>query len=251
MIPNHSLDKTAAGASDQGANDQSLERLLTVLKRYCLSLTKSDWDAEDLAQDAWLKAMNHLHSFGHANLEAYLLRIAKNTWVDHLRRRKLSSRMMNSGQPKVTLPDQGSFEIESALYAIVKHLPPLQRAVFLLRDVFGYSIAEAAVRLKTSEGAIKSALHRARQSLGAVKEELEQGSNTLTEDEGLKTYLRILVSAYQTGDLVNMVELVQLNQMEPSMAIGIVHHRKLHHSLSSRRRINANRPSSSQIRMAA
>jgi RNA polymerase sigma factor (sigma-70 family) len=246
MIPTHSLENAAVGAADQ-----SLERLLTVLKRYCLSLTESDWDAEDLAQDAWLKAIIHLQSLGHANLEAYLLRIAKNTWIDHLRRRKLSSRIMKSGQPNVTLPDQGSFEIESALLAIMKHLPPLQRAVFLLRDVFGYSIAEAAVLLKTSEGAIKSALHRARQSLEAVKEDLERGCIPLPEDEGLKTYLRILVSAYQMGDLVTLVELVQLNQMESSIAIGILHNRKLHSTLPSRHRIDANRPSPSQIRMAA
>jgi RNA polymerase sigma factor (sigma-70 family) len=246
MIPTHRLENAAAGATAP-----SIDRLQSVLKRYCLSLTESDWDAEDLAQDAWLKAIIHSPNLRHTNLEAYLLRIAKNTWIDHLRRRKLSYRSMNIGPPKVTLPDQGSFEIESALLAIMKHLPPLQRAVFLLREVFGYSIAEAAVMLKTSDGAIKSALHRARQSLEAVKEDLEKGCIPLPEDEGLKAYLRILVSAYQMGDLVTLVELVQRNQLEPSMAIGILHNRKLNRTLSSRHRIDSNRPSHSQIRMAA
>jgi RNA polymerase sigma factor (sigma-70 family) len=245
MIPTHRLENAAAEATAS-----SLDRLQTALKRYCLSLTESVWDAEDLAQDAWLKAIIHSNNFGHANLEAYLLRIAKNTWIDHVRRKKLSTQIMKSIQPKVTLPDQGSFEIESALYAIMKHLPPLQRAVFLLRDVFGYSISEAAVRLKTSEGAIKSALHRARQSLEAVKEDLEEGCTQLPEDEGLKAYLRILVSAYQMGDLVTLMELVRRNQMEPSMAIGILHNRKLHRTLTSRHRVDAS-PSHSQIRMAA
>jgi RNA polymerase sigma factor (sigma-70 family) len=246
MISTHSLENTTVGAGDQG-----LERLQTVLHRYCLSITESHWDAEDLAQDTWLKAFSHLNSLRHSNLEAFLLRIAKNTWIDHLRRKKLVTRILIAGQPMAAMPDQGSFEIESALHVVVKHLPPLQRAVFLLRDVFGYSIAETADRLKTSEGAVKSALHRARQSLDSVKEDVEKGSIPLPEDEGLKTFLRILASAYQMGDLVTLIELVQRNQMEPSMAIGILHNRKLRHTLSSRRRIDANRPSSSQIRMAA
>jgi hypothetical protein len=87
--------------------------------------------------------------------------------------------------------------------------------------------------------------------LEAVKEDLEKGCIPLPEDEGLKAYLRILVSAYQMGDLVTLVELVQRNQLEPSMAIGILHNRKLNRTLSSRHRIDSNRPSHSQIRMAA
>jgi RNA polymerase sigma factor (sigma-70 family) len=246
MISAHSLENTTVGAGDQG-----LERLQTVLKRYCLSLTESHWDAEDLAQDTWLKAISHLNGLRHSNLEALMIRIAKNTWIDQLRRKKLVTRTLVAGQLKAAMLDQGSFEIESALHVVVKHLPPLQRVVFLLRDVFGYSIAETADRLKTSEGAVKSALHRARHSLDAVKEDVKKGCIPLPEDEGLKTFLRILASAYQMGDLVTLIELVQRDQMEPSMAIGILYNRKLRDTLSSRRRIDANLSSSSQIQIAA
>ncbi|MCD9020780.1 RNA polymerase sigma factor [Cohnella silvisoli] len=245
MISTDKMDNTAIEA-----DVHHMEQLQTALKRYCLSLTESSWDAEELAQDAWLKAVTTLKIARHANPEAYLLRIAKNTWIDQTRRKSVFTRLLKSEQPRVTLPNNGSFEIEFAFQALMKHLSPLQRAVFLLRDVFDYSISEAAEMLKTTEGAVKAALHRARHSLEAVKEDLEKDTLPLPEDEGLKTFLRILAKAYQMGDMATLVELVQRNELEPAMAIGILHNRRLH-NLRSARRIDSSQTPRSQIQMAA
>jgi RNA polymerase sigma factor (sigma-70 family) len=245
MISTDNLDNVAIAT-----DSQSLEQLQSVLKRYCLSLTESGWDAEDLTQDTWLKAIRMLKDAQPANLEAYLLRIAKNTWIDQSRRKTVLNRILKSEKSKVTMPDNGSFEIESAFHALMKHLSPLQRAVFLLRDVFGYSISEAAVMLNMTEGAVKAALHRARHSLAAVKEDIEKGSLALPEDEGLKTFLRILTAAYQIGDMAALVELVQRNELEPAMAIGILHNRRMQNSRSATR-IDSSQTSTSFIQMAA
>jgi RNA polymerase sigma-70 factor (ECF subfamily) len=132
MILADSIENTGIGAGGK-----SLEHLQDVVNRYCLSLTGSSWDAEDLAQDTWLKAIETLKILGHTNPEAFLLRIAKNTWIDQSRRKTVLDRILKRERPKVTLPDNGPFEIETAFQALMKHLSPLQRTVFLLRDVFG------------------------------------------------------------------------------------------------------------------
>lgn len=218
--------------TDNIINIENLEELQAVLKRYCLSLTKSNWDAEELAQDTWIKALGKLNSFEHTNTEALLLRIAKNTWIDDIRRKAVYTRILNREQAKVTVPDHGSFEIEIALQSLMKHLSPLQRTVFLLRDVFGYSIRETSDMLETTEGAVKVALHRARKSLGAVREDLLKGELSLPESENSKTFLRALTAAYQMGDIAAMVMLSNQDVVEADVMIGIVNH-KLHRSLAS------------------
>ncbi|TFE29441.1 RNA polymerase sigma factor [Cohnella luojiensis] len=216
-------------------DSRKVERLQHTLKRYCLSLTESPWDAEDLAQDAWLKAINAISSFDHRNLEAYLLRIAKNTWIDHTRRKTTLTRILKAERPITLLPDNGIVEIELAFQALIKHLSPHQLAVFLLRDVFEYSIAETAGMLETTDGAIKAALHRARLMLPTVMNEIEKGLLPLPEDENLKTFLRILATAYHAGDMNTMIELIQRTEMEPSMAIGLFQSRRIRTATMARR----------------
>src|SRR5690349_12705162 len=65
-----------------------LAPLQAALFRYCLSLTGSVQDAEDLSQQMWMKTIRRLAEHGHANPEAFLLRVAKNGWIDECRRRK-------------------------------------------------------------------------------------------------------------------------------------------------------------------
>lgn len=128
------------------------------------------------------------------------------------------------------MPDYGSLEIESAFQALFRYLSPLQRTVFLLRDVCGYSSTEAAGMLYTTEGAVKAALHRARHALDAVKKELEEGAPSIAGDEGLKAFLRTIAPAYQKGDITALVKMAQRDEVEPSMAIGIAQSRMLRKS---------------------
>jgi RNA polymerase sigma factor (sigma-70 family) len=198
-------------------------------------IRKSNWDAEELAQDTWVKALGKLNSFEPTNPEALLLRIAKNTWIDNIRRKTAFNRILNREQVKVTMPDNGPFEIEIAFQSLVDHLSPLQRTVFLLRDVLGYSISETSDMLETTEGAVKVALHRARKSLGAVKEELLKGELSLPEKEKSKIFLSALSAAYQMGDIATLVMLSHQDVIEPDVVIGIVNN-KLLRSIASVKR---------------
>ncbi|WP_263560312.1 RNA polymerase sigma factor [Paenibacillus polymyxa] len=220
--------------TDNSVNIHNFDELQAVLKRYCLSLTKSNWDAEELAQNTWVKALGKLNNFEHTNPKVLLLRIAKNTWIDEIRRKAVFTRILNREQAKVTEPDHGTYEIEIALQSLMNHLSPLQRTVFLLRDVFAFSISETSDILGTTEGAVKVALHRARKSLGAVQEELLKGELSLPESEKSKTFLRALTAAYQMGDIATLVMLSYQDVMEPDVMIGIVNNKLLWSHISAK-----------------
>jgi RNA polymerase sigma-70 factor (ECF subfamily) len=166
--------------------------LHNVLHRYCLSLTGSSWDADDLAQDAWVRTIEALKRFGHANPEALLLRVAKNSWIDQSRRNK--------------------------------HMTSLQQAVFLLRDVFGYSSVESATMLGTTDGAVKTALHRARQTLSRVREEIGEVKLPIPADVDAdqEETVRLVAQAYLDGDVATLIELVQASMAKRTEAHSVL-----------------------------
>src|SRR5262245_54646187 len=69
---------------------ETYEPLRAQLYRYCRWLTRSPWDAEDLAQDALARAFATLARMGEEppNPRAWLFRVASNLWIDALRRRR-------------------------------------------------------------------------------------------------------------------------------------------------------------------
>lgn len=207
-----------------------IKRLQGVLGRYCLTLTKSRWDAEDLAQETWLKAFDSSQPLEHSNPEAYLLRVARNAWIDRIRKQSSSARMMKAVQESLesqSMLDNSQIGTELVMQAIMIYLSPLQRAVFLLRDVCGYSAAETAMRLGLTVGAVKAALHRARTALPAVRKAIDGDTLKVSKDEGLRDVLRSLAIAYEVGDTEAMLALVQQGEMEPAPAIAMLQSRRL------------------------
>jgi RNA polymerase sigma-70 factor (ECF subfamily) len=215
------LEKFSAGHEPDENNTKSLQM---ALKRYCLALTQSPWEADDLVQDTWVKALGYMKTQNnHPNPEALLLRIARNTWIDIMRRKATLSRVLEMDQPRTEdAAGYGLFEIEAAFQALQKHLSPLQQAVFLLRDVFEHSGIEAAEILCTTEGAVKAALHRARQALPAVRQELLQAEGpSLPQDTELQLALGLLASTYEQGQIAELIELVLADErQEAVMAVS-------------------------------
>ncbi|WP_018758193.1 RNA polymerase sigma factor [Paenibacillus terrigena] len=207
-----------------------VDQLQIVLRRYCLSITNSLDDADDLVQDTWVKALSASPGLTHLNPEALLLRIAKNTWIDQMRRRTHLNRIMEQLQLEPILyPDHGRLEVEAAFHHLMTHLSPRQRTVFLLRDVLGYSISEASQIMMTSEGAVKAALHRARQTLADIKEEKKIDS-AVTEDHIAKEQIERLASTYLDGDIGTLIQLIQKNNMESVAMIGLIQNKMMQRS---------------------
>ncbi len=136
------------------------------LYRYCLKLTGSTWDAEDLVQDALLRVFSSLGKSDRdiKDPKAYLIRTATNLWVDTIRRQARN-------QPLREVEDEADDEGEIGVAAteagreLLSRLYPQERAALVLKEVLGYSLKETADELNTSVGAVKDALRRARSGL--------------------------------------------------------------------------------------
>lgn len=208
----------------------NMEKLRGALDRYCLALTESRWEAEDLSQEAWLKVLDSSVGLEHANPEAFLLRVARNAWIDRARKQAAGMRtmlMVNAESEPHALPDESWLGIAYAMQAIMSFMSPLQRAVFFLRDVYGYSAAETAIRLGLTEGAVKAALHRARAALPAVRDAIRGEELQEPREEGLRDVLKALAHAYGGGDVDRLLALVQHNDADPAPAIAAVQSRRV------------------------
>jgi len=157
---------------------------------FCLKLTGSPWDAEDLLQDTLLKAFSRMALLGQAiDVKAYLFRVASNTWIDQKRHLKAVWEDLE-GAEDVTAPESTGAQVESreAMEILVSTLPPRQRVILLLSDMFDFKAQEVAAMLNTTEGAIKAALHRARNALKKIQTEtpdLHRARTGLTPPESL------------------------------------------------------------------
>jgi RNA polymerase sigma-70 factor (ECF subfamily) len=140
------------------------------LFRYCCGLTGNVWDGEDLAQDVLLRVFGQLGKLNAdlANPRAYLIRSATNLWTDRLRRARLEQQHMAAEQSETPEPAADAsqvVDVRAAANRLFLRLAPQERAAVLLSDVLDFSLDETASLLKTTTGAVKSALHRGRTRL--------------------------------------------------------------------------------------
>ncbi|MBP3040358.1 RNA polymerase sigma factor [Bacillaceae bacterium Marseille-Q3522] len=192
--------------------DEMIIPFRPVLWRYCYNITGSPWDAEDLVQETLIKAFSSLAQLWQPiNPKWYLFKIASNTWIDQCRRRKLKIDPMDTIEERFYKEDPDFIEIEEAIEKIVLHLPPRQRVVFLLIDVFQFKANEVGEIIGTSEGAVKALLNRAR---GKIKQfndgnkELENQSIINNED---KKIVDLFIKAFNRRDPDGIASLLDDN----------------------------------------
>lgn len=131
-------------------------------------------EAEDVSQDAFLRAFHRLEQFrGQAPFRSWLLRIAHNAALDHLARRRPEPvdpdtvEHSPSAQPASRLPAD-RLEVRERIERLedkLAALPPAHRSVLVLRDVEGLSYEEIATVTESPLGSVKGRLHRARREL--------------------------------------------------------------------------------------
>jgi RNA polymerase sigma-70 factor (ECF subfamily) len=140
------------------------EPLRSDLYRYCRHLTRSPWDAEDLAQDSMARAFVTLGQIGEAppNPRAWLFRVASNLWLDQLRKRRREEPL---GERDGSVAARDPHAAREAAGTILGQLSPQERAAVVLKDAFDLSLEEIAETLTTTIGAVKAALHRGRGKL--------------------------------------------------------------------------------------
>lgn len=144
---------------------------------YCFRMTNNREDAEDLAQEVFIKVYRGLKSFkGDSQFSTWIYRIAYNTCVDKFRRKKvrvLSMTPANEEEKELDLPDGEPLPEEKVLQAekkkliqeCIESLKPEYKTVIILRDIQDHTYESIADILGIPLGTVKSHISRARAAL--------------------------------------------------------------------------------------
>jgi RNA polymerase sigma-70 factor, ECF subfamily len=162
----------SAKAGDVSALHFLYVRYADDVQGYVRSIVRDRHEAEDITQNVFAKLISAIARYEQreAPFAAWLLRIARNAALDHLRgRRQLPF-------AEVRTSDEGheqlGFERSQALVAALEGLPEDQREVLILRHLAGLTPVEIALRLGKSEAAVHGLHHRGRASLRAALSDL-------------------------------------------------------------------------------
>jgi len=140
--------------------------------RYLMSHARRTHDAEELTQETFLRALNHLADRDpDSRPRAWLLRIARNLFLDAARRRQtVAFGPLGDRDPGGELPPDRAAEVAddaAKVRAALAELTELPRSVFLLRVEGELSFAEIAATVGISEEAARWHMHQARAKLAA------------------------------------------------------------------------------------
>ena len=151
---------------------QDLIAMLPRLRRFARSLTRSVAEADDLVQEACLKALSRADQWDRGQpLDRWVFRIARNHWISETR--KFSVRLGEGQVPAEESNELLSAETGEAQLAAneiagrIAALPPELSSVLLTVSVEGYSYSEAADLFEIPIGTVMSRIHRARKILAA------------------------------------------------------------------------------------
>ncbi len=166
---------TAEG--DRDAFGEIYDSMLDPVYRYLYWNLGSREEAEDVAQEVFLKCLANIGSYDErkGTFKAWVFRIAHNLMVDHHRRKGRRSEGPLPPEAEDGLPAAGE-ELEkkeraSALQEMLHELPAGQRQVIAMKYFAELGNAEVAKALGRSEGAVNALQHRALRRLGKALEE--------------------------------------------------------------------------------
>jgi RNA polymerase sigma-70 factor, ECF subfamily len=149
--------------------------------------------AEDLAQDTFIKVLNHIDRYRpEFKLSSWLFKIANNVAIDHLRKRQIDTISID-GSPhaasaseieatsfdvvarqETALEELEARELGSSIERAIEGLRPEYRACIMLRHVEGRSYEEIAATLDLPLGTVKTYIHRARHQLRDALEHVKE-----------------------------------------------------------------------------
>ena len=166
-------DVDAARRGDLDAFDCLVARHQERIFRFCLWSLQDREEAQDAAQEAFIRAFRHLKTFrGDCAFSTWLHRLTVNQVLMHFRRRSVKNEktsddgeMPEQTMPGTTNPNKMQVIDRIALKNAIAQLPNGYHKVFVLHDVKGYEHEEVARMMGISVGTSKSQLHKARLKL--------------------------------------------------------------------------------------
>ncbi|WP_127580483.1 sigma-70 family RNA polymerase sigma factor [Paenibacillus koleovorans] len=222
----------------QGGWDPAVEGLRSELLGYCYRMMGSIFEAEDAVQDTMLRVWQSRDQLRQdTSLRAWMYRIATNICLDKLRnakRRALPMDMTDAAAVVVEPVEQwpnsswvwpapdslgspadivvGRETVRLAFLALLQSLPPRQRAVLILLDVFRWSARETAESLEMTVAAVNSASQRAREKIRRAElrsDVLREGDYGVVEAD--RSLLDRYVEAFERYDIEALVALFHEN----------------------------------------
>ncbi|HET9967806.1 MAG TPA: RNA polymerase sigma factor SigJ [Streptosporangiaceae bacterium] len=166
-------------------------------------------EAEDVVQDAWLR-WSRVDPAAVSDAEGYLVRVTTRLAVDRLR----SARVRRESyvgpwlpEPVLTSPDVAenvmlADSVSTAMLLVLEALSPVERAVFVLSEAFGYSHAEIAGFTGRSDASVRQIAHRARKAVGARRHRYD------TDPEVRQQVTERFLAACLGGDLNALMEVL-------------------------------------------
>jgi RNA polymerase sigma-70 factor (ECF subfamily) len=240
----HVADEGALVAAAAAGSQEAFRRLVEPMGRelhlFCYRMLGSFHDAEDVLQEARLKAWRGLDRYkGAASFRTWMYRVVTNTALDALRSRRRRMLPQDLDAPRDAAdglgeqrqdiawlepypdslvassdPAEAAVLRESVRLAFIRALqllPARQRAVLMLRDVLDWSAAEVASALDTSVAAVNSALQRARATVSRAEAGRAGGPEGLEGDELDSRKVNMAeryVSAWEAGDIDALVSML-------------------------------------------
>lgn len=165
------VDREIANAVSRAqSGDAEAIRLLYVRYKdnvygYVLSFVHDQHDAEDITQHVFLKLMSVIHKYRPREVPftSWLLRVARNAALDHMRRRRAV--LCEDVYDASYQGDQSGDDRRRGLEQALGTLSDEQRSVIMLRHLVGLTPGEIAARMGRTESSIHGLHHRARQAL--------------------------------------------------------------------------------------
>ena len=173
---------------DETAFKTIVEQWKDMVYNTILGIVQNETEAEDLAQDVFIKVFEKIGTFkGDAKFSTWLYRIATTTALDHLRSKKRKKRfgflqsLSGSGDEKESIPDfhhpgvsLDNKERAAVLFKAIDALPENQKTAYTLHKLEGLSYRDVSEVLNTTVSAVESLMSRANQNL---RKELEEYYN--------------------------------------------------------------------------
>ena len=165
---------------DDAAFKTIVEQWQDMVYNTILGIVQNETEAEDLAQDVFIKVFEKIGTFkGDSKFSTWLYRIATTTALDHLRSKKrkkrfgfLQSLSGASGEEKEQIPDFNhpgvrldNKERAAVLFKAIEELPDNQKAAYTLHKLEGLSYRDVSEVLNTTVSAVESLMSRANQNL--------------------------------------------------------------------------------------
>ena len=230
---------------DASTIELELEAHRRELTGHCQRMLGSGFEAEDAVQETMVRAWHGIDGFeGRSTIRSWLYRIATNVCLDMRRRPQRRTQPVDLGPSSTGVVAVGAARsepgrvepvrdarivpaggdpanlaasreaIRHALVTTLRHLPPRQRGVLILREVLRWQASEVAELLGTSVASVNSALQRARATLDAVNRDASGPKVVDGEQQELLARYLDAFERYDIGSLVSLASSTEVQESE-------------------------------------